>query len=344
MERTQTRKKGTLKPVLAPLRSRCFQLIVLCIALGIVIYLISPNFLARGNISNIMRGLVVSGIMIVAVGPLLAGGGIDLAASAEATLGSILFVNLTLHTGIPWPVCLIIAMIGGGVFGLINVFLVNVLNFHAFIATIGMTSVYLGFSQMWTGMFEVMIRSDSIINLGTARVLNQWVPVLFIFTVALIALYVYIMANTRFGRSIYMVGGNQQAARLAGLNPKKVRGILFVNSGVMAVLAGCVWSMQARMAHATSLSGSMPNFTALTAVIIGGVSFMGGSGTLAAGFFGLLLVRMFDNGLVIAGFQPYINTAAQGMILIIALIVDSIGVMRQRRALIAAAMATIDKS
>ena len=332
------------------LHARWFQLMILCIVLGFIVYMINNNFTARLNIFTLMRGLVVPGIMIVAVGPLLAGGGIDLAASAEATLGSLIFVNLLIYTYLPWPVALILAMIAGGVFGLVNVFLVNVMNFHAFIATIGMTSVYLGFSDMWTGRFDVMIRHETsvglranVIEVGRMTMANNWVPVLFLAAVILIAIYVYMMANTRFGRSIYMVGGNPAAARLAGLNPKRVRAILFVNSGAMSVLAGCAWAMQNRMAQSTGLITLMPNFTALTAVIIGGVSFMGGSGTLAAGFFGMVLVRVFDNGLMWLGFNPYINTAAQGMILIIALIVDNIGVMRQRRALIAAAMATVDK-
>ena len=343
MQKTLGRQSRIPGIVSKAVRSRWVQLLVVCLFFALIIYFIDDGFIARGNVRNVLRGLIVPGLMIIAVGPLLAGGGIDLAASAEATLCSLIFVNLLTYTSIPWPLAIIVAIICGGILGLINVFLINVLNFHAFIATIGMTSVYLGFSQMWTGMFDVMIRQDHVIDLGRVNLFNEWIPMLFIFMIVLVAIYIYIMANTRFGRSIYMVGGNQTAARLAGLNPKKVRAVLYINSGAMAALAGCVWSINSRMANAVGISNSMPNITALTAVIIGGVSFMGGSGTLAAGLFGLLLVRLFDNGLVLAGMPSYINTAAQGLILIIALIVDNLSIMRQRRALIAAAMATVDK-
>jgi len=277
--------------------------------------------------------------MIVAVGPLLAGGGIDLAAAAQATLGSIVFANLLLFfPGLPWGIVAIIALLVGAVFGIINAFLINKLNFAAFIATIATATIYQGATQGWTGMYEVMVINESLMSLGRLTILNDWVPFLFVVMLVIVAIYVYIMANTQFGRSIYMAGGNQAATRLAGLEPKRIRTILYINSGVMSVFAGLAWVTLNRMGHPTAIMTNMPNFVALTAVIIGGVSFNGGSGTLAAGFFGLVVVRLFDNGLMIIGAPSYINIAAQGLILIVALIIDHINTVRQRRAIAANAM------
>ena len=343
MKELNIERKPTQKRILgligAALRVKWFQLFLIALVLGIIVYIINDGFLSRGNIRNLMRGMVVPGLMIVAVGPLLAGGGIDLAAAGQATLGSVFFANLMVFfPGMPWGVAAIITMVLGAVFGIINVFFVNKMNFSAFIVTIAMGMLYQGLTQAWTGFAEVPIWRDSLIELGRLSVFNEWVPVLFIVVLLIVAAYVFMMAKTKFGRSIYMTGGNEAATRLAGINPKKVRGILFVNSGIMATLAGVAWSSQNRLAHPTSIVTNAPNFTALTAVIIGGVSFRGGSGSLAAGFFGLVVVRLFENGLMMAGFRTYVNVAAQGVILVVALIGDHISVVRQRQALIKASM------
>jgi len=326
------------------IHAKWFQLLIILILVCAAIYIVNPNFISRVNIRSILRGTVVPGIMLAAVGPLLAGGGIDLAVSTQATLAAILFVNITRYSDIPWGFAIIAALLLGAVFGLINVFLINKLNFLAFIATIGMSTIYIGFARMWSGMMEVMLTNHDIIAVGNAAIIENWIPVPFLFMTLLIAIYVYIMANTRFGRSIYMAGGNEAAARLAGLNPKRIRAILFINSGVISALAGVVWSAMNRMAHPTSLNDAMPNFMSLTAVIIGGVSFRGGSGNIAAGFLGLLLVRVFDNGLTIFGFRSYVNMAAQGLILIVALIADHVNAVRRRKALEAAAIAAADSA
>ena len=325
------------------IHAKWFQLLVILLVVSLAVFLINENFASRVNIRGLMRGAIVPGILIVAVGPLLAGGGIDLATSTQATFAAIVFVKFTREVDMPWGFGVAAALLVGVIFGLINVLLIVRFNFLAFIATIGMSTIYIGLSRMWTEMLEVMHTNHDIIALGNLSILNNWVPVLFIFMTVLVAAYVYMMANTRFGRSIYMAGGNEAAARLAGLNPKKIRAILFINSGVIAALAGVVWSALNRMAHPSSLNESMPHFMTLTAVIIGGVSFRGGSGNLAAGFIGLLLVRVFDNGLTILGSRSYVNMAAQGLILIVALIADHINAVRQRRALEAAAIAAVDE-
>lgn len=322
------------------IRSKAFGLLLLTIVLVLVIvFAINKNFIARGNVRMILINITVPCVMLASVGPLLIAGGIDLSASAQAALGSMIFAQVMYFTNLPWGVALLIALASGACFGLINIFLTNVLNFMPFIATIGMSSVYSGFAAMWTKSNDVMINRVSFTKLGgTALIGKGWIPVLFIFAVVLVLVYVYVLANTRFGRSAYMVGGNPQAARLAGLDPKKVRGMLFINSSVIAVLSGVVWSAFKKMASPSNITTSAPSMSALTALILGGVSFMGGSGSLFGGIIALLLLQVFDGGLIIAGMQTYVNTIAQGLILIIALIIDSVNAQRQRRALLAAAI------
>ncbi len=321
------------------IHSKFFGLLMFTIVLAFVIFLIQDKFVSRGNFRQLFITMTIPGIMLVSVAPLLISGGIDLAAAAEAALGSMVFAQLlTFFPALPWGVALILALLAGVVFGLINVFLVNKMHFMSFIATIGMSSVYSGFATMWTRTNNVQINRASFLSLGKAAILWDWVPLLFILMIVLVVIYGYILSNTPFGRSIYMVGGNPYAARLSGLKPKKVQAVLFINSSVMAVLSGIIWSAYKKMASPTALVLNMPNFAALTATILGGVSFFGGSGGMAGAFAALLLVNVFTSGLNMLGLPSYISIALQGLILIAALILDNVTTNRQRKALRKAAI------
>jgi len=145
-----------------------------------------------------------------------------------------------------------------------------------------------------------------------------------------------------------MCGGNETAARLAGMNPVKVRSALFINSGVISSVAGLAWASQLKMGHPQMLVTASPNFAALTAIILGGTSFGGGSGGVSAGVIALLMVTVFDNGLTILAqatavngqplYGTYVNTVLKGLLLIVALMLDYMRTTRAQRALTTAAM------
>jgi ribose transport system permease protein len=332
------------------IRSNGFALAIITIILGLATFLLNGNFLSSMNLrGSILIPMIVPGIMLVAVGPLLIGGGIDLSCAAQAAFASVLFAKLLqANQSMPWPVAVLIVLVCGAGFGLINVFLTNVLNFMPFIATIGMASVYQGVGSWWTGMNNVPVYNESFNSLGSFAYINKTFPLLFIFMLILVVLYSYMLSNTRFGRSAYMVGGNQTAARLAGLNPKRVRASLFINSGVISALAGIAWAAQLKVGHPTNLTVSMPNFSALTALILGGASFNGGTGGVSTGVIALLMVTVFDNGLTILAqvtavkgqplYGAYVNTVLKGLLLIIALILDYVRTSRAKRALVTASM------
>ena len=331
-------------------RSNGFALALIAIALGIITYLLSNNFLTSPNLrGGIFIPMVVPGILLAAAGPLLIGGSIDLSTAAQAAFASVVFAKLLAgFPGVAWPLMALITLLCGVGFGLINIFLTNVLNFMPFISTIGMSSVYIGAASAWTQMNDVAINNDSFNSLSSMAYLNKTVPMLFIFMLVILIIYAYILSNTRFGRSAYMVGGNQVAARLAGLNPKRVQAALFINSGVITALAGLVWAAQQKRGHPKNIPDGTQYFDALTAIILGGTAFAGGSGGITAGIIALLMVTVFNNGLTIlaqvtaVGGQPiygtYVNTILKGLILIIALMMDYMRSRRAQRALTAAAM------
>jgi ribose/xylose/arabinose/galactoside ABC-type transport system permease subunit len=164
---------------------------------------------------------------------------------------------------------------------------------------------------------------------------------LFIIAVVIIAVYALMLVYTRFGRSIYLCGGNRRAARLAGLNPEKISTILFVNNSVLALVGGLMWAAQKKMAS-VQFSTAAPSMGGMTAAILGGVSFMGGGATgLGGAFVGLILLNTFTYSL---NYYPifteqkwvWLQTTLGGLILVIALILDAVTSQRARKQFLAA--------
>jgi ribose transport system permease protein len=304
------------------LTSKAVLLLGFTIILVIVLCIIRPNITAQGNIRGVLNNLCVQGTIMAGLATLLISGGIDLSSGAQAGFASLVFALLLKAVPtLPWPVAFLAAMLFGVCAGLINIFLVNKLNLMPFIATIGMSSVYLGIANTLTRGNTVPISNQSFINLGKIAFFGR-IPFWFVVTAVILTVYAFMLQYTAFGRNIYMVGGNRNAARLAGLNHKKIHGLLFINNSVIASVAGLMWASQRKMSSASSLISNVPDMNAITSAILGGVGFMGGSGGLGGACVGMLLLNIFDNGLTVLKVSPYWNIFAQGMLLIIALIID----------------------
>jgi ribose/xylose/arabinose/galactoside ABC-type transport system permease subunit len=299
-------------------RSKSIPLIVVIAAVIIVFFLINSNYLSLDNIKGIMVAMSLSGTIAVGMGCLLIGGGVDLAAGAEGLFGGIL-VAFLLKYGVPWPLALIMTVVAGAACGAVNALLVNGLNFMGFIATIATSSILRGISLVVTANQNVPISNQGYWNLGTYAVFGV-IPMPFIIMLILISVYGFILSSTQFGRNMYLVGGNRWAARLSGLNPKKIQNILYINCGAIAALSGAVVSARMHSGSPSAVIGS--EMDAITAAVLGGISFMGGSGGMGGCLIGLILLNCFNNGLTVANVQPYWQVISQGVLLIIALIVD----------------------
>jgi ribose transport system permease protein len=138
--------------------------------------------------------------------------------------------------------------------------------------------------------------------------------------VVLLVIYGVILSYTGFGRRIYITGGNAYAGRLAGIKPERITSILFINNGVLASLVGVLFASRMHMSSYTSVVGS--DLDAITAIILGGVSFTGGSGRMAGVFLGIMLITSFNNGLIQSGLNSYFQVVAKGLLLVFALILN----------------------
>ena len=295
--------------------------LIIALALSITVFwLINKNYLSTNNIRNIFNSAFVMGILAVGTACLLIGGKIDLSSGNTGMLAGIM-LSLLLKAGYPWVPSFFLILLFGVATGLMNAFFVNGLKFAPFISTLAVSAVYNGFALILTKAQNMPISTadyPGFIKLGT---LNLGIfPLPFSIMVVLLAIYGVILYFTGFGRRIYMTGGNANAARLAGINTRRITTILFANNSALACLAGMLFASRMNMASPTSVTGS--DLDAITAVILGGVAFTGGTGGMFGVFIGIILLTSFQNGLVVGGLDSYYQVVAKGVLLIAALILD----------------------
>jgi ribose/xylose/arabinose/galactoside ABC-type transport system permease subunit len=292
---------------------------LLLIMFVVVVYFYSMNhgYLGVKNILILLKSTSFIGILGVGVGVLLISGQVDLATSAEAGLAGVL-VAILISSGVPWPLSIAITLVFGAVAGACNALLVNGLNMMSFIATIGMSSVLQGIARVITRASPVKFVNEGFLKIGSLAI-GGLMPLAFAIMLVLMVVYGLILSQTKFGRSIYIIGGNMNAARLAGLNPKRRHTILFINCGVISALGGILFTANMRKGDPTPLTQGMD---AITAAILGGISFTGGSGGMGGLFVGLMLLNSFNNGLTVVRLKSYWQIFAQGMLLLLALLLD----------------------
>jgi len=312
------------------LRSKSSTLLGAIVVIILFFYILNPAYLSGNNIRSMMNAMSLSGMLCVGVAVLLICGEVDLATGAEAMFGGIV-CGMCLDAGMPIVVSILFALAFGALAGLINALLINVLNLMSFIASIGMSSVYTGLALYLTAGVGVNV-SGRFLVLGTTALFGV-IPTPFIVMIGLMCIYGFILRYTNIGRTAYMVGGNRAAARLTGINPKKVTTIMFINNGMIAALAGVL--LASRMHAARPSAAASGALDAITASVLGGVSFAGGVGGMGGCLIGLLLMNTFVNGLIGAGLSTYYQLVAQGVLLMIALSVDYFNERARQRRLLA---------
>ncbi|MBR2831367.1 MAG: ABC transporter permease [Oscillospiraceae bacterium] len=323
-----------------------FKLLIILIILIIIAVLISSDVLHGGspfgkgffstvNLRSLFYQMVVPLFMMCGLGMLLIGGNIDLSVAAQATLFNAFFAVMCRDTSLPWWVIFIMALVIAAIVGLLHAFMVLRLHFPAFIATIGMSSVYTGIAGWLLNLTNVNVNNAAFLSIAKTTVFKL-IPLTFLLGVVLVFICQFILSKTTFGRNCFAAGGNAFASRLAGINTGRTTTILFVLCSVFTCLGGLFYVSQTKKADPTALTGSAPNMTALSAVMLGGVAFSGGTGGMTGPLIALLVMRVLDNVLTILSVKTYWNTFAVGALLIVALIMDYLQAEKRRKALLAA--------
>ena len=313
------------------MRSNLFPLVVLLVIIIFFFQFASPGFayLKVANIRNILSTMVLYTLLSIAVGLLIIFGEIDLSPGYTGAVPGVILAQMLSNGGVPWYLVLALCLLTGIAFGLLNAVLVNELKIQSFIATLATGSFIAGgLTYIVTNSKTVFFEDAAIKQIFTGRI-GDVVPITIIIAFLAIVIYGVILSKTKFGRSIYLCGGNRAAAQLAGINPKKISYILFINSGFLGALCGVVYT--GRLMAGNLIGPANYTFPAITAAILGGFSFGGGSGNMLGCFLGLAIMNGFNNGLIVMGVSSFWQSAASGAILLLALTVDFFSTKSARR-------------
>jgi len=280
--------------------------------------MLNSNYLSVGNITNIFIAASSAGIVAAGQTYLMISGHMDLSAGAVAAFAGV-FAATLLKAGMnPW-LTIVIVLVAGIAIGALNGFLVTVLRFNHFIATLATQYIFRGLAFILCDGKSVYVKDRTFALIGS-RILNNTVPISVLVMLAVMLVFGIILARTRFGRSVYMVGGNANAARLAGISERKTKMILFSICGCMSSLAGII--IAARMQSGQPASSDGLEFDAITGAVLGGVGLMGGTGDMVGCLIGLLIMTGFNNGLQVMNVQSFWQKVARGLLLIVALGLD----------------------
>ena len=310
------------------LKSKEMLLVIITLAIVLLFTIINSNFISMGNLRGAMQSMSITGIMAVGISCLFIGGGIDLASSMECLFGGVICAMM-IQAGIPWGFAVIITLAVGALIGGINAFLVSKLGMMPFIATIAVGNILTGLNLAFTNSQNVPVSVESFWWGGKS--LFGLFPYPFVIMIVLIVIYGLILSKTQFGRNIYLVGGNMQAARLSGVNPVKLKSVLYVNNAVMSVFAGIVLASRMKTASPSSLSDSQ--MSAITAAVLGGIAFTGGTGGMVGCFIGIVLLSLFNTGLSMLALESFWTMISSGVLLVIALTVDFLNERSREKAL-----------
>ncbi|MDR2502027.1 MAG: ABC transporter permease [Oscillospiraceae bacterium] len=311
------------------LKAKEFLLIIITLAIIVLFYCVNKNYLSTDSLRGIMQAMSITGIMSIGVAYLLIGGGIDLATSLECLFAGVLTAILIVKLGISWPVACLITLLVSAFIGWLNAVMITRLGMMPFISTIAVSSVLTGVNLALTNSQNTPIPVESFWWGGGT--LAKIFPVPFVIMIVLLLIGGFILKKTQFGRNIYLVGGNQQAARLSGINPARVRTYLYIINAVMAGFSGIVLASRMHTASPSSLSDAQMD--AITASVLGGIAFTGGAGGMLGCFIGILLLNFFSAGLNMLALESYWSTISSGVLLVIALTVDYLNERSRERLL-----------
>lgn len=299
------------------------------LAVFIVLFSVLNNqFLTPGNLMNILRQISMFGIVVVGYTMVMVSGGCDMSEGGQLAMCGMFAATLNVSYGVPAVVCILLTLVLGALFGFINGILMVTFNIMPLIVTLGTMLFFEGASYIISGGTAIFGISDSFKWIGQGTVGPIPVPILLLVVIGVLG---YVMLHmTYFGRQLYAMGGNPEAARLAGVDIKKYRVAVFTITGILAGMAGVI--MAARTGSAQPSAGSSYPFDCMTAVVLGGVSFAGGSGSMLGAMMGVIIIGVLNNGMQLIGLDSNMISCVKGIVLLIAIGIDSVQHVRSKKA------------
>jgi ribose/xylose/arabinose/galactoside ABC-type transport system permease subunit len=294
-------------------------LVIFTLAMSIYFTFASPYFLSIKNFMNILSSVSIVGIIATGMTLVMITKGIDLSVGSIIAVSGCVTALMIEKYKLPWWVAILAALIAGLLIGLTNGVLITKFRVVPFIATLGMMNVIRGFAFIITNGQAIYTSSPQVAFFGAGKIFNI-IPIPGLIMMVIFVIIWFVSKYTIFGRYVFSIGGNSAASRLAGINVKKVTLILYTLTGALSALSGLV--MTGLAATAMPSAGDGYNLDVITAVYLGGNSSEGGEGSVWRTLLGVLIIGILNNGMALLSIQSYWQTAAKGLLLVVAVIFD----------------------
>jgi len=290
-------------------------------ALAILIVVLSftaPHFVTLRNATNILQSVSFLGIISLGMTLVIVAAEIDISVGSAMSLYSALLGVLVTHHR--WPILAaafaVIAL--GALVGAGAGYVRHRFNVPSFIVTLALLSTLAGFAQYLTNASPIAITSGTFAKLGGGTIHDVPIPLLFF--LGLFIVFWFVAEKTTFGRSVYAVGGNAEAALIAGLSLRRVRVLVFTMTGLLSAVSAILLS--SLIGSGNSGIGTGAEFQVIAAVIVGGTSLFGGRGKMTGTLLGVVFIGVLTNGMVLLGANQYLQQVAQGLIILAAVLVS----------------------
>jgi rhamnose transport system permease protein len=311
-------------------RQRELSLVAITVVLGGLVSISAPQFLTLSNLSQV--AVLASIIAVAAVGEAIVVITRNVDLSVEATIGLVAYClarTLELHA-LDVPAAMAVSIGLGLVLGMINGVIVTLFRVPAIVATLGTLSIFRGIDYLVAGSHQVPLAGlpDGFTDAAQDSILG--IPFFVLVVIVTVVIGSVILRWTRFGRQVYAVGSNPEAAAILGIPSRRVVFIAFSVCGLLSGVAGVLWVMEFGTINGTAATGSV--LAVVAAVVVGGVNIFGGSGTLAGAALGALFLGFIANALILVGLSQFWLQAIYGLVILVAVSADAIILRRVQRA------------
>jgi simple sugar transport system permease protein len=292
-------------------------LVILFVALA----LIAPNFLSSRNLLNVLRAVAFNGIIACGMTFIIIQADIDVSVGSAVAWSSSLLGVLAIKQGWPLGVAVIVVLLQGALIHAAAGWFRCRYNVPAFVVTLTLFMSLRGAARLITNAFPITPFPDAF-NLWGGGYIGKIIPVPVVIMLATFLVFHFLSVRTVYGRSVYSVGGNEEAARLSGIRVWRTRITTFALTGLLAAFSGILLS--SRIMSGSSNIAEGLEFEVIAAVIIGGTSLMGGSGTIFGTFLGVIFIGLLSNGMVLMGINPFAQEVVRGLIILVAVLISLI--------------------
>lgn len=276
----------------------------------------SDRFLQTDNVLNVLRQISIVGVLALGMTFVILTAGIDLSVGALLSVVVVYTADTVQTRGVTAGVTVALGI--GVLFGLVNGLGVAVGRVQPFVMTLGMLAFAKGVALIFTEGQPVSITNDAFLAFGNGRTLG--VPNPAIVFLVLLAVCMFVLRGTVFGRSVYAVGSNEEAARLSGIPVRRVKCAVYMISGLMVGVAGVLYASQ--LGVGTPVAGDGKELDAIAATVVGGTSLFGGVGTAGGTFLGAAILGVLSNILNLSGVSPYVQYLFRGGLIVAAVLLQ----------------------